>query len=169
MDIVILALRLIHVFSGVFWVGAALAMTFFITPTVGATAEAGQKFMSHLMSQTRFSNTMMIVGVSTVLAGAAMYWIDSNGFTSDWMMAGPGIGFGLGAVLAVVGLGAGMMIPRAAASMGKLAAQFKGAPTPDQQSQMAALRKRMALVSTVNAYCLIIATVLMATARYWRF
>lgn len=162
-------LRLVHIFAGVFWVGAALAMNFFVNPAVRATAETGQKFMGYLLTQSRFTAAMIVAGFATVMAGATLYWIDSDGFTSAWMMAGPGIGFGVGATFAVVGLIYGIMIPRAGAAMGRLAAQFKGAPTPDQQAQMATLSKRMATVSNVNIVCLIIATVLMATARYLRF
>ncbi len=38
MNIVMLILRLVHIFGGVFWVGAALMMGFFVSPTAGATA-----------------------------------------------------------------------------------------------------------------------------------
>lgn len=162
-------LRLAHIFTGVFWVGAALAMYFFINPAVRATAEAGQKFMGHILTQSRFSTAMIGAGLTTVIAGTFLYWIDSDGFTSAWMMAGPGIGFAIGATFAVIGLVAGYMIPRTGAAMGKLAAQFKGPPTPEQQAQMGALSSRMAMISTVNIICLIAATVLMAVARYLRF
>jgi uncharacterized membrane protein len=162
-------LRLVHIFTGVFWVGAALAMNFFVNPAVRATAEAGQKFMGHLVTQSRFTASMIVAGLATVIAGTALYWINSDGFTSAWMMAGPGIGFGVGATFAVVGLIYGIMIPRTGAAMGRLAAQFKGPPTPEQQAQMAALSKRMATISMVNIVCLIVATLLMAMARYLRF
>lgn len=169
MEYLTIILRLVHVLGGVFWVGAALAMTYFISPAVSATAEAGQKVMGHLMTQSKFSATMLTAGYSTVIAGAILYWIDSNGFTSAWMMAGPGIGFGIGAVFAIIGLAAGSMTPRLGAEMGKLAAQFKGPPTPEQQAQMAALRNKQKTVSTINTYCLIVATILMGVARYLRF
>jgi hypothetical protein len=61
------------------------------------------------------------------------------------------------------------MIPGTGAAMGKLAAQFKGPPTPEQQARMGALNRRMTTVSMVNIVCLIAATVLMAVARYLRF
>ena len=117
MDYVLLILRLLHVLGGIFWVGGALVMAFFITPTIMATAEAGQKFMERLLTQTKFSRAMTIAALSTIIAGFILYWIDSAGFTSDWMMAGPGIGFGIGAFFALIGFGAGMMIPRGGAAM----------------------------------------------------
>ncbi len=165
----LLFLRLVHIVGGVFWVGAALVMAFFIAPAIGATAEAGQKFMGYLLTQSRFAATMMIAAIATVVTGTIHYWIASNGFTSAWMGTGPGIGFGLGGVFALVGFVSGIVVSRTSAAMAKLAAQFKGPPTPDQQAQMAVLRKRQLLASTVNAYALIIATALMAMARYLRY
>jgi uncharacterized membrane protein len=169
MNFVLLALRLLHILGGIFWVGGALAMAFFITPTIMATAEAGQKFMGHLMTQTKFSRMMTIAAFSAVIAGTILYWIDSDGFTSAWMTAGPGVGFGVGGFFALIGLGAGLMIPRGGAAMAKLAAQFKGAPTPEQKAQMAALVKRQKMISAVNAHSLLAASILMAVARYLRF
>lgn len=169
MDLVLLVLRLLHVLGGIFWVGGALVMAFFITPTIMSTAEAGQKFMGHLLTQTKFSRMMTIAAISTVVAGFILYWIDSDGFTSAWMMAGPGIGFGIGAFFALIGFGAGLMIPRGGAAMAKLAATFKGAPTPDQQAQMAALVKRQKMISAINAHSLLASAILMAVARYLRF
>ena len=169
MDILVIGLRLIHVLGGVTWAGGAIAMTYFIMPSIMSTAEAGQKFMGHLMTQTRFSMIMTVAGFATVLAGFTLYGIDSAWFSSAWMSAGPGIGFGIGAVFALVGLGAGIMIPRTGAAMAALGAQIKGAPTPEQATQLAALRQRQMLISKVNGYSLIIATLMMATARYWRF
>jgi uncharacterized membrane protein len=169
MNFVLLVLRLLHILGGIFWVGGALVMAFFITPTIMSTAEAGQKFMGHLLTQTKFSRMMTIAALSTILAGFILYWIDSAGFTSDWMMAGPGVGFGIGAFFALIGFGAGLMIPRGGAAMAKLAAQFKGAPTPDQQAQMAALVKRQKMISAISAHSLLAAAILMAVARYLRF
>ena len=39
MNYVLLILRIIHIVAGIFWVGGALMMTFFIGPTAAATAE----------------------------------------------------------------------------------------------------------------------------------
>ena len=104
MNFLVIVLRLLHIISGVFWVGAALMLTFFISPTVGATKEAGQGFMRHFMGNTKFNLAMWTSAITTVVAGAILYWIDSNGFTSAWTDSGPGIGFGVAAVFALLGL-----------------------------------------------------------------
>src|ERR1041384_3508220 len=87
-------LRIVHIVGGVIWVGGTLTMTFFIGPTIGATAEAGQKFVGHLMSNLKFSNRMSAAAGLTILAGFILYWIDSQGFSSPWMSSGAGRGFG---------------------------------------------------------------------------
>ena len=109
MDIFLLVLRLVHVFSGVFWVGGALMMNFFIGPTIGATAQAGKQFAGHLILRTRFVTAMTSAAILTVLAGGFLYWRDSQGLTSLWMSAGSGIGYGIGGVSALIGFIFGAM------------------------------------------------------------
>ena len=190
MNFLMVTLRLLHIIGGVFWVGAGLAMFFFIGPTLGATAEAGQKFAQHLMTQTRFTAIMTASAILTVLAGFILYWIDSDGFSSAWMLSGAGLGFGAGAFFGLIGLvfglmvgntnGAGaffgliglvfgLMVGNTNGALAKLGSQIQGKPTPEQMAQIGSLRKRLAVVSPINAYALIIATLLMAIARYLRF
>ena len=169
MNFLMVVLRLLHIIGGVFWVGAGLVMFFFIGPTLGATAEAGQKFAQHLMTQTRFTALMTTSAILTVLAGAILYWIDSGGFTSAWMHSGAGLGFGIGAFFGLIGLVFGMMVGNTNGALAKLGSQIQGKPTPEQMTQIGALRKRLSVVSPINAYALIIATLLMAIARYLRF
>ena len=163
---VVIVLRLVHIISGVFWVGAGLVMFFFIGPTLGATAEAGQKFAQHLMTKTRFTAIITTSAILTVLAGFILYWRDSDGLSSNWMHTAQGLGFGVGAFFGLIGLVFGAMVGSTNGALAKLGAQIQGKPTPDQMTQIGALRKRLALVSPINVYSLILATLLMAISRY---
>jgi uncharacterized membrane protein len=169
MTYLIWLLRIIHIVGGLFWVGGTLTMTFFIAPAVGATAEAGQKFIGHLMTNLKFSNRMSAAAGLTILAGFFLYWIDSNGFTSAWMRSGAGQGFGIGAAFALVGFVFGILIGRTTKSMAELGAQFQGKPSAEQMSQMQALRKRQASYANTSAALLITAAIFMAIARYFTF
>jgi len=169
MNYLMLVLRLLHIISGVLWVGAGLVMYFFIGPTLGATAEAGQKFAQHLITQTRFTAVITVAAILTVLAGASLYWIDSGGLTSAWMHSGVGLGFGIGAFFGLIGFIFGMMVGNTNGALAKLGMQIQGKPTPEQMAQIGALRKRLSVVSPINAYSLLIATLLMAIARYLHF
>lgn len=162
-------LRIVHIVAGIVWVGGALIMAFFIGPTIGATGEAGQKFVGHLMNNLKFSNRMMIASGLTILAGFILYWIDSDGFTSAWMSSGAGRGFGIGAAFALIGLVFGILVGRVTNAMAKLGAQVQGKPSPEQMTQLGILRKQQVTYSNLNAGTLILSVIFMAIARYLVF
>ena len=172
MNFLVIVLRLLHIIAGVFWVGAALMLTFFISPTVGATKEAGQGFMRHFMGKTKFNIAMWTSALTTVIAGAILYWLDSDGFTSAWMGSGPGIGFGVAAIFAFLGLLLGIFQSRNSNAMAKLGEQIQSQgtpPSPEQVARLQSLGKALGIGGTLNAAFLILATVGMAIARYLRF
>ena len=159
-------LRIIHIVGGIFWVGGTLTMTFFIGPTIGATAEAGQKFVGHLMNNLKFSNRMSAAAGLTILAGFILYWIDSQGFSSPWMSSGAGRGFGIGAAFALVGLVFGILIGRTAKAMADLGSKMQGPPSSDQLTQLQAIRKQQVTFSNISTVSLLLAVTFMAIARY---
>ena len=159
--------RIIHIVAGVVWVGGILIMTFFIGPTIGATGEAGQKFVGHLMNNLKFSNRMAAAAGLTILSGAILYWNDSQGFTSAWMSSGAGRGFGIGAAFALIGFIFGLLVGRTTKAMAQLGAQFQGKPSSPQLAQMQAIQKQQSTYSTITAAALILAMIFMAIARYF--
>lgn len=169
MTYLIWLLRIIHIVLGVFWVGGVLIMAFFIAPAVGATEEAGQKFIGHLMGNLKFSNRMSAAAGLTILAGFILYWIDSDGFTSAWMNSGAGRGFGIGAAFALIGFVFGILIGRTTKAMAQLGAQIQGKPSAEQMAQIQSLRKKQATYSNISAATLILAVIFMAIARYLQF
>ena len=171
MDYLLLLLRILHIGAGVFWVGGVLIMTFFVSPTVGATAESGQKFVVHLMNNLKFSARMSAAAGLTILAGFILYWLDSDGFSSAWMRSGPGIGFGIGAGFALLGFIFGILLGRSMKAMAKMGAQLSqaGTPSPGQMAQMQSLRNQQATYSNISAITLILSVLFMAIARYLVF
>jgi len=169
MNYLTLALRLIHILSGVLWVGGVLIMNFYIGPTVQATAESGRTFVGHLIGKTNFRNVMTVSGFLTVIAGAWLYWLDSAGFTTNWWRSGAGRGFGIGAFFALIGLVAGIMVGRNTAALGQLGAQIQGKPTPEQLQKLQAIQRQQSIVGSINVYSLILAVVFMAISRYLVF
>lgn len=169
MNYLTLALRFIHIVGGIFWVGAALLMNFFVAPTLKATGDAGRQFACHFMARTRFTMAMNISVFSTLIAGFWLYGIDSRWFSSPWMHSSVGIGFGVGSLFAVVGFITGMMNGSNNRKMAQLGAQIDGKPTPEQAAAMGAIQKQQAWVVPVNSYTLLIAALLMAISRYLVF
>ena len=169
MNYLVIALRIIHIVAGVFWVGGVLMMTYFIGPTIGATAESGQKFVGHLMNNLKFSNRMAAAAGTTIVAGFILYWIDSDGFTSAWMTSGAGRGFGIGAAFALIGFVFGLLLGRTTKAMALLGAQIQGKPSSEQMTQLATLRKQQVTYSNLSAITLILSVIFMAIARYLVF
>ncbi len=167
MNYLVIVLRLIHVFSGVFWVGSALLMAGFITPAVAATADAGQKFMFHLATKSRFTIAMTSSAVLTVLAGAWLYWINSGGLTSGWTGSATGWGFSIGAIFGIIGFVFGALVGKTIGTLGKITSQVQGKPTSDQMSQIQIAQKQLNTFTILDTIPLILALICMATARYW--
>ncbi len=166
MDYWFLVLRIVHIGAGVFWVGGSLMMTFFIAPTVGAIGDAGPKFVAHLVRNLKFTTRMSIAAGLTVLAGGWLYWIDSNGFQSAWMMSSVGTGFGIGSGFGAVGFVFGLLIGRTTNALVQLGGQVQGKPTAEQATQLQLLQKRQATYSRITAITLILAVIFMSIARF---
>ncbi len=167
MNILVIVLRLIHILSGVFWVGSALVNAFFLAPAVAATGEAGQKMMGFMITKAHFSVRITAAAILTVLAGLALYWHDSGGLTSGWTTSAAGLGFGLGGLFALIGLGTGMMVGKYVTRLGTIASAAQGKPTQAQMLEMQALQKQLGVMSRISTAALIVALICMATARYW--
>jgi hypothetical protein len=55
---------------------------------------------------------MWASAITSVVTGAILYWLDSDGLSSAWMRSGPGIGLGVAASFALLGLIVGMNAQR---------------------------------------------------------
>jgi uncharacterized membrane protein len=149
MNYLMLVFRLIHILAGVFWVGATLTTGFYLRANTDTAA------------RTRLATTMTIAGILNVLAGYAMYWLDSDGFRSAWMHSGPGIGFAIGGAFGLIGL-----ILRVLANRNmKMLSNRRNEPS----QSLDALERRLARLDVFNVWALIIAVLFMATARYLVF
>ena len=164
----VIVLRLLHILGGVIWVGGALSVNFFVGPAVGATGESGKQFVGYLMNRTRFTAAMTVGALTTVIAGFLLYGIDSSWFSSAWESSGPGIGFAIGALFALVGFVTGIMNGNNNRALGRIGAQIQGKPTGEQAAQLDKIRKQQAWVVPVNSYSLLLAVFFMAIARYLR-
>ena len=169
MDYLRETLRLIHIVGGMYWFGAVMTMYFFITPTVAATGDAGQQFIKYLGSKSGFSNSILRAAIPAALAGAWLYWIDSNGFQSDWMDSSAGTGFGIGGFFGAIALNLGIVVNRTLAEAGKLGMQIQGKPTPEQLARLQTLQKRSATALRFTTYSLIVSAFFMAIARFLVF
>ena len=168
---VLLLLRLVHIVVGVFWVGAVAFIAFFLLPTIQSVGAAGEGVMQQLTQIRRMPGWLTAAAVLTMLAGLLLYWHDSAGFGSvQWMRSGPGITFGLGAVLAIAGtVFHAAVIGPVVRELGAIMARAHAAGGPPSVSDLATVQRlqaRMASGARTWAVLLLLAAAAMSVARY---
>ncbi len=156
----LLAMRLVHIVLGAFWVGTLIFTAFFLGPAVRDAGPEGGKVMEALMRR-RFMNIMPVVAILTLASGVWLYWFASAGFQPAYMRSPAGMTIGIGALAAVAAfvLGVGILRP----------AMLKAARLSQDPAQLAAaqaLRMRAAVMGQVIAALLAAAAAAMAIARY---
>lgn len=169
MNYYLLFLRILHIGAGAYWVGNVLVLVVFINPALQATGETGRKFVDYLVSKKRYNTESMGAGLMAGIAGILLYWHDSQGFTSAWTHSSVGIGFGIGAGLALVAFIFGILTDRKMKAIAQLREQFQGTLTDEQTSQLQLLSKQQTTYLYVCAAALSVALWVMATARYFVF
>src|SRR2546430_9247198 len=101
-NVTMVVLRLIHILSGIFWVGTTFFLVGFLQPVVAQSGPEGGRFAQRLMSQKRFQAAMSVAAGLTILSGLVLYGRGSPGFQHASGTSGAGL------VLAPGGLGAGL-------------------------------------------------------------
>src|ERR1041384_655303 len=97
-------LRLIHILSGVFWVGGFMVFARFVFPAALAVGPAAGTGLDQLNSVRQRPRALLGAGTLTILSGLGLYWRDSVGSGSAWAGSPTGRVFGIGALLAVRGV-----------------------------------------------------------------
>src|SRR3954451_23777657 len=97
----IYVLRLLHILTGVFWVGAVLFTARFLMPALRAAGPAAGAVMAQL-GQRKMPMVMMAVALVNIASGIWLMTIVSGGDMGAWMRSGPGRTFALGGAIAIV-------------------------------------------------------------------
>ncbi len=169
MAILIMILRVIHIFSGMFWAGFAFFNIGFLQPTVKATGAEGQKTMQYLTRKTRLLSTVYATATLTMLSGLIMYWILS-GFRLDFMRSGYGLVLTIGSLAGIIAWIYAVVVIRGIfrqmQTVGQQIQAQGSPPTTEQATQMQTLAARLGKVGQVALVFLVISLLGMATAQY---
>lgn len=164
-------LRLIHILSGAFWLGAAATLFLFLQPTARATAPEGQRFMLHLLRNRRFGEVVLVAAILTGLAGTILFWRDTNGLQLESMTQPARLGFTVGGIAGGVALllflFVGYPAGRRLIAIGTRLETERRAPSEDEQHILAASQRVLNRAGGTALVFLIVAAAAMATARYW--
>jgi hypothetical protein len=164
-------LRIVHIVTGVIWVGSLFVVVAFVQPSAAALGQVGAPFMSELRRR-RFVDVVFIDAVVTVVAGSSLYWRDWHTHPSfgEWIGSSFGTSLTVGAVLAISGLGVAPFVTRPTigrlVSLGKQVAGSGGPPLHETAARIGALQRRLVVAERVSLSLVLLAVVAMASARY---
>jgi len=164
-----MGLRLVHIISGVLWVGAVVFLALYLIPTIRALGPNGGRILQELQKR-RFPVYMGALPGLVLLSGIPMYvhasMISNGAFNRSHM----GIALGLGGVLALIAtIVGGAVAGRSADALTKLDTVVQstgGTPSAAQTQEMLRLQSRLAAGSKTVVVLVLLTTALMAIARY---
>jgi uncharacterized membrane protein len=169
-DWYLIILRALHILAGVAWVGSFYLFFLFIQPAVQELGPSGQAFVTHLTERKKLPMAISAAAILTLVAGILLYIRDSDGFDLDWITSGPGLGFTIGGIAAILAFAFGFLLVRPAvdrmAAMGQQMAAAGAPPSSDQIAEMQRLGSRAVAVGWVIMALLTIAVIAMAVARF---
>jgi uncharacterized membrane protein len=166
----IIVLRLVHILSGIFWVGSGMYANFFLVPALRESPAVMGQVMAGLMRRRVFRVIEIAAGL-TILSGLRLMWIDSSGFSGSYFDTGMGNTLGIGGAAAIIAavfnFGVGMpAMRRAGALAASLGASSDAAEKARLAQQVDRLRKRAGIAGTLAISFGILAASAMAIARY---
>jgi uncharacterized membrane protein len=154
----VLLMRLLHILTGIFWVGTMMFNTAFLFPALKDTGPDGAK-VGMALTNRRFPVIMPIVALVTILSGLWLFWSVSGGFQEPFMQSHMAKALSFGAVCAIVAFIIGVVVVRPAMVQAMALAQSN-----PQRAQL--LRVRADVVGRVVTALLALAAAAMAVARY---
>jgi len=170
MDETMIILRLVHIFSGSFWVGTDLLMMLVIVPAVAALGPTGGAFMQGMQKHTRYAQLMPLASLLTILSGVWLYTRVSDGFNRDWMESAAGLTLTIGATAGLLAFFDGLLLigptmKRLDAAQHRLMASNPH-PQPEMVAELQRLKARGAFAMQSTTVLSVISLVGMASARY---
>lgn len=154
----ILVLRLVHILSGVFWVGTMMFNSAFLFPALKEAGPDGAKVAAGL-AKRRFMIVMPIVALLTIASGIWLFSVVSGGGQPTFMQTRQAKTLIVGAICAIVAFLIGIIVVRPA--MTKAMAVGQSDPSRAQS-----LRIRADNAGRVVTLLLVLAAAAMAMARY---
>lgn len=166
----ILILRLIHILSGIMWVGSGMYTSFFLVPALSGSPAVMGQVMAGLQRRRVFLVLQTVAGL-TILSGLRLLWIDSAGFAASYFATGTGrtLSIGAGAAIIAAVLAFGVSRP-AMVRAGAIAASLGASPNASDRERLTPeldkLRGRATVASTLAVGFGLLAASAMAIARY---
>ena len=129
--------------------------------------------MQELLGRRKLVNAILWIAASTIVGGLFLYWHYWQAFGSlgDWLGTRLGLGLTIGALSAIVAFLIGLLGTKPGVgrlmALARQAAEAGGNPPPEVALEIPKLQARLRVLARTNLAFVAIATLAMATARYW--
>jgi hypothetical protein len=168
-----LVFRLLHISTGVLWVGAAFLLVHFIGPSAAEVGPSAGPLLHAVVKKRKVAKVITGLSIVTVLAGWVMWFrnLEQFGSLGVWLGTNFGVVLTIGGVLATVSafeghFWVGRNVERLVDLSDEVAASGEP-PSPEQQSQIQRVGAEIEKFGKIDLVLLLLAVAAMATARYW--
>ena len=164
-----IVLRLVHIFTGVFWAGTVFLLARFLLPSIKASGPGGDKVVQQMFLR-KIGIAIPVSALLAVLSGFTMYWANIKGSGGAWASSRPASVFGIGGLAALIALilGAAIIGPSLEKVVKlQLAAEAASRTlTAEETATIGALKARAGKMTGIAAMLLTITVAAMAIGRY---
>ncbi|MBI3159240.1 MAG: hypothetical protein HYZ26_06545 [Chloroflexi bacterium] len=171
MNVPMIVLRLIHIFSALVWFGGNFTVTTFVSPTAKAVGPDSAKFMQRFATASRFSTSMAIAALLTTLSGLIMYSLLFKGIAP--LNTGAGAALTFGGLFGVAAFGHGFGVQKRTSdrmvALIKAMSAAAGPPSPEQMQEMQRLQEKMAAGGAALNILFALALIGMTLSEYFAF
>lgn len=157
----LIVLRILHILSGVFWVGAAVYLTLVLEPKLRNLGNEVEREVLQAISKLN-SLWITLSAIITIVAGFALISRTPGRDFAELFDTGWGWAIGIGLVAS---LAAFFLSGWVGASTAKLRRNLLAESSVDE-SELKGIRSRIAIGSRVNAVLVVVAVGTMASARF---
>ncbi len=168
MAVLVILLRLVHIFAGVAWAGAAFFVGSVISP-MAQDDQSVQQFMQKLNSRSRFHPYMGAAATLTFLSGFVLYWILS-GFRGSFITSGRGLILTIGSLAGTIAWVLGFINQQPTGkrmqALSEEMAATGGPPQPDQITEMKALADKLSNDGIISTILVSISLIGMSISQY---
>ncbi len=168
MNLVMVTLRIIHIFGAIFWLGTMWYTVLFFLPRVKTFGQDRGRIMETLAGPP-LPQYLTLAGAATALSGILMFWY-ASGFSRAWLATPNGAVLAIAGLLGIYVVVEGLIVQRPTAmrmaELGRQAALAGGPPNPAVMEEMQELSSRLERTAYRYAYILALSAIGMAAFRY---
>jgi uncharacterized membrane protein len=166
MDIVMVVLRLFHLFSSVIWAGFTFAMVLLVAPAFAPLGPEGGKMMLRISGTRNFQIVIPSAAGLSVLSGLLLYYRLFGPMAP--LNTGAGLALTVGGAAGVLAFIEGLQINRTQNALREASnVAEKTKPSESQNAEMQKLQQKLGKLTATTAILMVIALTGMTLSEYF--